>query len=54
MAIPIKETPVLKGKNAREFDHDIIANETRKVSSADFNRAQETYNKLNEASRRFA
>ncbi len=46
MARPIKETPVLHGKNAERFEKDIKANEKKKVSTAEYNRAIENYKKI--------
>ena len=46
MARPIKETPVLKGKDAKHFEYAIKNNEQKKVSSSDYQRAQETYKKI--------
>jgi len=43
MANPIKETPLLKGKNARDFDKAIKQNEKRKVSRATYQRALDVY-----------
>ncbi len=43
MAKPIKETPVLHGKDAVRFEKIMKDNETKKVSSRDFKRAKETY-----------
>lgn len=46
MATPIKDTPVLSGKDSERFLKDIKANEKKKVSRNDYNRAVRTYNKL--------
>ncbi len=46
MATPIKDTPVLSGKDSERFLKDIKANEKKKVSRKDYNRAVRTYNKL--------
>ncbi len=46
MARPIKETPVLKGKDARRFDEALKKSESRKVSSADYRRAMTTYKSI--------
>lgn len=43
MARPIKETPVLRGKDARRFEETIKRNETRKVSDAEYKRVMATY-----------
>lgn len=46
MARPIKETPVLKGKNAKEFEKAIKQNENRKVSRATYERALDAYRSI--------
>jgi hypothetical protein len=38
MAKPIKDTPVLSGKDARNFDALMEANKDKKVSSMDYAR----------------
>jgi hypothetical protein len=43
MAIPIKETPILTGKDAERFSKIIKENETKKVPTEDYQRAQEAY-----------
>jgi hypothetical protein len=43
MARPVKETPVLKGKDAKRFKEEIKENETRKVSASEYERAIATY-----------
>ena len=39
MAIPVKETPVLKGKDARAFEEKIKQNEQRKIPTEEYERA---------------
>ncbi len=46
MAKPIKDTPILKGQDAKRFSADIRANETRKVSSAEYKKLMTSYNKF--------
>ena len=46
MAIPIKETPVLKGKVASDFLREIRKNENRKVPPSDRKRAEAVYAKV--------
>jgi len=48
MASPIKETPVLTGKDAVRFEKQIKENETgkNKVPASEYNRAQETFKKV--------
>lgn len=43
MARPIKETPVLTGKDADRFQKIIKANEHKKVSTSDYDRAKKAY-----------
>jgi len=43
MARPIKETPVLNGKDAARFHSAIKKNENKKVSKVEYVRAQELY-----------
>lgn len=45
MAKPIKETPVLRGKDAVRFFRDVAANEKRD-HSASFARAQAAYTRI--------
>ena len=46
MATPIKDTPVLTGKDSARFLKDIKANEKKKVSPKSYKRAVRSYNKL--------
>lgn len=46
MAKPIKETPVLKGKDAKKFSVDIKKSETEKVSAAVMAKMKENFSKL--------
>lgn len=43
MARPIKETPVLTGKDAERFSRIIKENENKRVPAADYARAQEAF-----------
>lgn len=43
MARPIKETPILRGKDAERFSRIIKENEKKTVPAADYARAQETF-----------
>lgn len=43
MAIPIKETPVLYGKDAERFQRIIKENETKKVPASEYERARQAY-----------
>lgn len=46
MARPIKETPILKGKDAKRFSLSITKNETRRMPSSDFKKAMSNYNRI--------
>jgi hypothetical protein len=43
MALPIKETPILKGKDAKRFIERLKEAETSRVPKADYERAQKIY-----------
>lgn len=43
MARPIKETPVLSGKDAKRFEQQVRDNEQRKVSESEYQRAIKTF-----------
>lgn len=46
MARPIKETPVLKGKDARAFEKAIKENENKKVSPEEYHRVMNNYHNV--------
>lgn len=46
MAKPIKETPILRGRDAERFNEIIKNNENRKVSASDYERAAQTYKSI--------
>ncbi len=46
MATPIKETPILYGKDSDRFLKEVRRNENKKVSKKDYDRAIKTYNKF--------
>ncbi|MEJ2255285.1 MAG: hypothetical protein P8Y75_13165 [Nitrospirota bacterium] len=46
MAKPIKETPILHGKDAERFQNKIKENESRKVSRAEYERVMTNYKRL--------
>lgn len=48
MADPIKETPILSGKDSERFLKAIKENENKRVSEEDYNRATRNYDKLME------
>lgn len=50
MARPIKETPVLTGRDARRFDEAIKNNENKKVSREHYERAAKTFHSVKFAS----
>ncbi len=43
MARPVKETPVLTGKDAKRFDLQIKENEKRKVPQSEYRQALKTF-----------
>ena len=51
MAKPIKETPILKGKEAERFFAKIQKNETKKVSVKAYGRAVSIFEKVKERNR---
>ena len=51
MARKIKETPILKGRDATKFDRAVEANRSNKVSSAEYERAKNTYDRIMKASK---
>lgn len=51
MARPIKETPVLSGKDAKRFEKQIKSNEKKTVSESEYQRALDTYNAVRFAQR---
>ncbi len=46
MAKPIKDTPVLSGKDAKRFNEIVKRNENIKVPRSDFERAKRAYANL--------
>ncbi len=46
MAMPIRETPVLKGKHAEKFVLQIERNKNKQVSKANYEIAKNTYDKI--------
>jgi hypothetical protein len=46
MAMPIKRTPVLKGRHARDFSKRLHENEKTPVSKEEYKRAEEVYRKV--------
>jgi hypothetical protein len=46
MAKPIKETPILYGKNAKRFLKEIKENESKKISNKEYRRAMTIFDKV--------
>ena len=46
MARPVKDTPILEEKAAERFDRMVKENENKLVSSSDYNRARETFERI--------
>jgi hypothetical protein len=46
MARPIKDTPVLMGKEAKRFSEEARANETKKISESDYKKMMDNYRQL--------
>ncbi len=46
MALPIRETPILRGKDARRFAENARSAESRPVSKEDYERAKKTYSEM--------
>ena len=52
MARPVKDTPVLTGKDARRFEQILKRNETARVPREDYERALRTFGKIKLSERR--
>jgi len=50
MARKVKETPILKGKDAERFERTVKKNESKTVPPEDFKRAMEVYKRIKSAS----
>lgn len=50
MALPIKPTPILTGKDAKRFIKKMRENENKPVPREEYLRAQKTYEELKEKS----
>jgi hypothetical protein len=48
MAKPIKDTPVLYGKDAQRFEDKIRQNIDNRASKSEYNRVMSVYNKMKE------
>ena len=46
MAIKVKDTPILRGKEAEAFTRTIEANKSKKVPASDYQRAQEVFRRV--------
>lgn len=53
MAMPIKATPVLKGKEAKEFTARIKSNKNRPISRDAYERAERAYREMQKNGVRF-
>jgi len=51
MAKPIKETPILKGKEAERFFAEVKKNGSRKISHKEYKRAVSIFEKVKEKNR---
>lgn len=47
MARTVKETPVLQGKDAKQFEENIKKNEHRRVSPEEYKKAIANYRRFN-------
>ena len=48
MALPIKETPILRGKEAKKFIERMNSAHERKISKEEYEKAKEIYEKMKE------
>ena len=46
MALPIKETPILTGADAKKFEREIKQNKTRKIPKAEYVQAMDNYYRI--------
>lgn len=46
MAMPIKDTPILYGKDSDRFLNEVKKNENKKIPDKDYERAVEIYKKV--------
>lgn len=46
MAKPIKETPILSGKDAKRFSKIILENKTKRATKSEYDRVMANYNIL--------
>lgn len=53
MARPVKETPVLTGKDARRFETILKKNENVKVPRESYDRAMQTFNRIKLSNKSF-
>jgi hypothetical protein len=52
MALPIRETPILRGKNARKFAENARTASSRPVPKEVYDRAQKTYSEMKQVKER--
>jgi hypothetical protein len=50
MAIPIKQTPVLKGRSGERFEQEVRKNESHPVPRSEYDRAHAVYSALKKKS----
>jgi len=46
MALQIKDTPILRGNDAKRFSAEVKENASKKVSAGDYQRAMAVYDKV--------
>lgn len=51
MAKPIKETPFLRGKDARQFEETIAQNARKKIDLATYTRIKSNFEKISKIAR---
>jgi len=50
MALPIKETPILTGKDAKKFSQQLSKPDSRPISREDYERAEKIYKQMKQNS----
>lgn len=46
MALPIKDTPVLKGRDAKRFQERFLEKDPKPISQEEFNKMKKDYEKI--------
>jgi len=54
MALPIKETPVLIGKDAKNFVEEMKSTQDKKISAEEQLRIKDNYEKMMKASKQYS